>query len=234
MEQQLLEKVKTYDWGQSRVALTEITENMKKAHGNKAETEGIEKGLLGVLDSDAKQAGKQFVCRQLSIIGTDQSVPTLAKMLTGEETSDMARYALERIPGAAADAALLDALPKAKGKPQIGIVNSLGQRKCRKASGALAGLLGSSDETLAAAAAAALGQIADAEACAALAKAKGTTKGKVQMRVLDAYLRCADQLAAEGKKAQAVAIYKELQGQDMPKPIRTAALRGVIGSTTTK
>jgi len=54
------------------------------------------------------------------------------------------------------------------------------------------------------------------------------------MRVLDAYLRCADQLAAEGKKAQAVAIYKELQGQDMPKPIRTAALRGVIGSTTTK
>src|SRR4030042_6907367 len=141
MEQQLLEKVKTYDWGQSRVALTEITENIKKAHGNKAETEGIEKGRLGVLDSDAKQAGKQFACRQLSSIGTDQSVPTLAKMLTGEDASDMARYALERIPGAAADAALLDALPKAKGKPQIGIVNSLGQRKCRKAPGDLAGLL---------------------------------------------------------------------------------------------
>ena len=54
MEQQLLDKVKTYDWGQSRTALTEITEGIKKAHGNKAETAKIEKGLLGVLGSDGK------------------------------------------------------------------------------------------------------------------------------------------------------------------------------------
>ena len=234
MDQQLLDKVKAYDWGQSRAALTEITEGIKKAHGNNAELTAIEKGLLGVLDSDAKQAGKQFACRQLSIIGTDQSVPTLAKMLTGEETSDMARFALERIPGAAADEALLGALSKATGKAQIGIVNSLGQRQCRKAAGAVAGLLGSADETLAAAAAAALGQIADDQARSALAKAKGATKGKVQLRVLDAYLRCADQLAAGGKKAEAQAIYKELQGKDMPKPIRAAALRGALGPAASK
>lgn len=228
--EQLLEKVKTYDWGQSRAALTEITEGIKKAHGNKAETATIEKDLLGVLDSDAKRAGKQFVCRQLSIIGTDASVPTLGKMLTGEETSDMARYALERIPGSAADGALLAALGKATGKAKVGIVNTLGQRKCAKASGPLAGLLGDSDETLAAAAAAALGEIADSAACAALAKAAETTKGKVQLRVLDAYLKCADAMVKSGKNAQARPIYMALQKADMPKPIRTAALRGVIGS----
>ena len=227
---QLLEKIKTYDWGQSRAALTEITEAIKKAHGNKEETAKIEKGLLGVLDSDAKLAGKQFACRELSIIGTDASVPTLGKMLTGEETSDMARYALERIPGSAVDEALLGALGTATGKPKIGIVNTLGQRKCAKASGALAGLMGDSDETLAAAAAAALGEIADSTACEALGKAAATTKGKVRLRVLDAYLKCADAMSKSGKKTEARAIYSALQKAEMPTPIRTAALRGVIGS----
>ncbi len=227
----MLAKVKSYDWGQSRAALTEITELIKKAHGNKAELADIEKGLLSVLGSGAKRAGKQFVCRQLSIIGTDASVPVLAKMLTGEETSDMARYALERIPGPAATDALRAALPKAKGKPLVGIINSLGQRRDAKAVGNLKMLLDSPDETVATAAAAALGEIANDEATKALVGAKDRTKGKVRMRVLDSYLRCADKLAEAGKKAQALAIYTALQKRGMPKPIRTAALRGVIGAT---
>jgi len=234
---QLLEKVKTYDWGQSRATLTEITEGIKKAHGNKAEMAKIEKGLLGVLDSDAKRAAKQFACRQLSIIGTDASVATLGKMLTGEETSDMARYALERIPGRAAAGALLKALPKARGNAKIGIVNSLGQRAEPKASSAIAKLLDNSDETLAAAAAAALGEIADEIACAALAKASKTASGKLQLRVLDAYLKCADAMAKSGKKTKARAIYMSLQKKGLPKPIREAAVRGmagVIGSKRTR
>src|SRR4030042_2782896 len=230
MEQQLLEKVKTYDWGQSRVALTEITENIKKAHGNKAETEGIEKGLLGVLDSDAKQAGKQFACRQLSIIGTDQSVPTLAKMLTGEETSDMARYALERIPGAAVDEALRSSLRDAKGNARFGIINSLGQRRDKGAVSILSGVLGGPNQEAATAAAAALGQIADSQAAEALAVAKNKAEGKLLSVVLDAYLKCADQLVADGNKIGAMAIYKELQKEGMHKPIRTAALTGMINA----
>jgi type 1 glutamine amidotransferase len=128
--QELLKKVKTYDWGQSRLALTEVSEAVKKAHGNKAELAKVEKALLGVLDSDAKRAGKQFVCRELSIIGTEQSVNTLAKMLTDQETSDMARYALERIPGDAVDIRLIEYLNKAEGNARIGIANTLGERRC--------------------------------------------------------------------------------------------------------
>jgi type 1 glutamine amidotransferase len=229
--QELLEKVKTYDWGQSRLALTEVSETIKKAHGNAAELAKIEKALLGVLESDAKPAGKQFVCRELSIIGTDQSVPTLAKMLADEQASDMARYALERIPGSAVDEALRGALGQAKGNTKIGVINSLGQRRDKGAAGALSGLLGGSDEAVATAAAAALGQIADSQAAAALAGAKDKTSGKVQLVVLDAYLKCADQLAAGGQKVQALAIYKELQKEGMPKPIRTAALTGMLNAT---
>jgi len=228
--QELLQKVKTYDWGQSRLALTEVSEAVKKAHGNKAELAKVEKALLGVLDSDATRAGKQFVCRELSIIGTEQSVPTLAKMLVGEETSDMARYALERIPGSAVDEALRGSLRKAKGNVRIGIINSLGQRRDKGAVRNLSRILGRPNQEAAIAAAAALGQIADSQAAEALAEAKNKADGKLLMVVLDAYLKCADQLVADGNKIQALAIYKELQKEGMPKPIRTAALTGMINA----
>ena len=80
------------------------------------------------------------------------------------------------------------------------------------------------------AAAAALGRIADAQAAEALAQAKDKAEGKLLLVVLDAYLKCADQLVADGKKAQALVIYKELQKEGMPKPIRTAALTGMINA----
>jgi len=228
--QELLEKVKTYDWGQSRLALTEVSDIIKKAHSSPAELKRIEKSLLGVLTSDSTRAGKQFVCRELSIIGTGQSVSVLGNMLIDEETSDMARYALERIPGTAVNEALRGALRKTKGKPKIGIINSLGQRRDNRAVRALSRLVGNSDQAVAAAAAAALGQIADSRATAALAEAKDKATGKLQMVVLDSYLRCADQLVADGNKAEALVIYKELQKPDMPKPIRTAALTGMLNA----
>jgi len=46
--QELLEKVKTYDWGQSRLVLTEVSEIIKKAHSSSTELKRIEKSLLGV------------------------------------------------------------------------------------------------------------------------------------------------------------------------------------------
>lgn len=229
--QELLEKVKTYDWGQSRLALTEVSEIIKKAHGNKAELAKIEKALLGVLESDAKRAGKQFVCRELSIIGTEQSVPVLTGMLTGEETSDMARYALERIPGSAVDEALRGAVRKAKGNARIGIINSLGQRRDAGSVRMLSRALGRvRQEEVAIAAAAALGQIANDQATEALKEAKDKASGKLQMVVLDAYLKCADQLVADGKKTEALAIYNELRKEGMPGPIRNAATTGALSA----
>jgi len=227
---ELLNKIKAYDWGQSRVALTEMSEVIRKAHGNKAELAQIEKALLGVLASGAKQAGKQYVCRELSIIGTEQSVEVLGGMLADQETSDMARYALERIGGTAVNDALRGALRKARGKAKIGIVNSLGRRGDTKAVRPLSRMLAGRDEALAAAAAAALGRIANPAAAKALAAAKDKTEGKVQMTVLDAYLKCADKMVADGKKADAIAIYKSLSTSAMPKPIRTAAMTGMLNA----
>ncbi len=117
-----------------------------------------------------------------------------------------------------------------QGKPKVGIINSLGQRRDRRAVRALGRLIGNSDQTVAAAAAAALGQIADSRATEALSAAKDKTSGKLRNLVLDSYLKCADQLVAEGNKTKALAIYKGLQKKTNPAPIRTAALRGMLSA----
>ena len=229
--QELLDKVKTYDWGQSRLALTEVSDTIEKAQGNKEELANIEKSLLSVLAlPDATRAGKDFICRQLSIIGTEQSVPSLAKMLTDEEACDMARFALERMPEEGVNEALRQALPKTNGKTKVGIINSLGARSDSKAVAALDKLMYETEPMIAEAAISALGTIASAEATESLAKAKDKVSDKLKVVALDAYLKCADKLIAQGKKTQALVIYKELQKEGLPKPIRTAAVTGMVNA----
>jgi HEAT repeat protein len=224
---QLLGKIKTYDFGQSRADLTAISDMIRQA-STTPEIKGIEKQLDDFLKSDATYAARQFVCRELSIIGTEASVPALASMLTDEKNADSARYALERIPGEAVDKALREALPKAEGNAKIGIINTLGVRGDKKAVGLLTELVGDPNQTFAVAAVAALGRIDDAGATEALAKAKDKTTGALRASVLDAYLRCADRLAAKGQKDAASAIYKQLYATSEPMPIRVAAVRGMI------
>ncbi len=229
--QELLDKVKTYDWGQSRLVLTDLSDKIHAAYGNAEELKKIEKSLLGVLASDATYAAKQYVCRELSIIGTEQSVPVLSKMLTDEKLSDMARYALERIPGPEVNEALCEAMDKTEGKVKVGIINSLGERQCLKVVTALGKLAGSSDEMIAGAAVSALGEIGGDEAAEILAKEKEKTKGNLKMVVLDAYLKCAEQYLAEGSEDKALAIYRELYKKGQPQLIRSAAMRGIVKAT---
>ncbi len=230
MEQQIEALKTTYDWGQSRVPLTELSDHIRASSGNETELKNIRTALLSVLDSDAKYAAKQYVCRELSIIGNDDCVPALAKLLTDEKLSDMARFALERIPGEAADKALITALPKAEGKAKIGIVNTLGNRGCRGAVSEVAKLAGSSDEILACAAVSALGKMGSADAANALAKATDSGSGTVKAAAYDACLECAERMAADGDKAGARKIYTGLNKQGVPQPVRTAALRGIVST----
>ncbi|HIJ53778.1 MAG TPA: ThuA domain-containing protein [Planctomycetes bacterium] len=231
---ELFEKISKYDYGQSRATLTEVSNMVRDAHGSQQKLKQIESSLIGVLNSaDSTPAAKQFVCRKLSIIGSEACVRPLAAMLTRKPASkqephpaDMARYALERIPGEAASAALRKALPNTTGKVKVGIINSLGQRRDSKVVGALSKLIGSSDALIADAAAAALGNIAGPDATKALAEARNKTKGKLRLVVLDSYLKCADKLAAEGKRREASAIYRQLSTE--PAPIGAAALRGLV------
>lgn len=228
--QELLEKVKTYDWGQSRLALTEVSDIIKASYGSPAKLRDIEKSLIGVLKSDATYAGKQYVCRELSIIGTEQSVPVLASMLTNQEYSDMARYALERIPDKAADNVLLAAMLRAEGMAKIGIVNSLGERGYKPAAGEIGKLVEISDRVLAGAAISALGKIGGPDAVKPLDKALQSAPENQKMLVYDAYLKIADKMVAEGDKNGGMKIYVTLNKQGVPSLVRTAAMKGMTGA----
>ncbi|RPJ52007.1 MAG: hypothetical protein EHJ95_04595, partial [Methanobacteriota archaeon] len=237
MEQQLA-KIKTYDFGDSRAALTEFSDEIRKAYGKPEELKKYEAALIDVLKSDAKYAGKQYAARELSIIGTEQSVSVLAGMLTNQEYSDMARYALERIPGAAVDKALLEALPKAQGKAKIGIVNSLGERarkvdvivnnaksaatQPRTARGfaspdwwvscttEIAKLTNDSDKMLCGAAISALGKIGSADAATALQKTLETAPDNQKTLVYDALLKAAEKMMNKTDRPGALKIYRSL------------------------
>jgi HEAT repeat protein len=187
----------------------------------------VEKRLIEFLRGEATAAGKDYVCRQLSLIGTDASAPVLEGMLASAETAEMARYALERIPGEAASAALRNALAKAPAKARPGIVNSLGIRRDAQAVAAVSKLATAPDPALAGAAIAALGRIATPGALATLA----SLRKQGSAAAMEASLDAADYLATGRNRASALAIYRELGAAGAPVAIRIGALRGISAAS---
>jgi len=226
--EELLEKISGYEYGRSRKPLTELEEFLRSALESPEILKKTEKQFTKLLRSDATLDAKQFICRKLGVIGSEDSVSVLAAMLGEPETSDMARYALERVAGEAVDEALRKALPKATGKEKTGIINTLGARSDKKSVGVLAGLIYDSDAQIATAAVSALGRIANSQAAAILADATGRTSGKLKQQVLHAYLNCADNLAKPVDKAKALEIYSQAYSSENPEAIRIAGLRGIV------
>jgi len=221
----LFEKSATFEYGQSREPLVNLNKYFRLAATSSKLQQQNEKRLLQILARNASLAGKQFVCEQLSLIGSRASVPTLQKMLRDSTTSDMARFALERIPDPAVDKALRESLAKTSGKIRVGMINTIGQRRDAKAVSQLSKFM--TDPLTAAAAITALGKIGGDEAMQILTRAKDQTSGELKALAGNAYLNCADMFFAQGDKNKALAIYAELNTPQFSEPIRYAAMRGM-------
>ena len=217
-----------YDWGASREPLNAIDEAIVASYGQAGVRKGLEKKLTAVLGGKATRAAKQYVCRKLAIIGSADSVPALAALLTSEELSHMARYALERIPDAAAGNALRGAIGKVIGKLKVGMINSVGMRADAKAVASLAPLLAGPDKAVASAAAAALGRIGTTEAAAPLDKFLDSAPKELKTAAIDASLDAAGQLLKKGKKAEAARIYEKLHAANQPPRVRRAEMQGLV------
>ena len=226
----LLPVIASYDYGDSREPLSALSVLVSASIDSRDTKLQIEQEMITFLSSGATFAGKQFVCEQLSIIGTEKSVPVLTELLSEDQTSDIALFAMQRIPGPEVDTALRESLPNVSRDAAIGIINSLGERKTVKAVGALDKLISDTDPQIARSAVVALGKIADKNAEKVLKRARSETKDDLRALVLDAYLRCADNLFANGKSAQAASIYEELYADEDISRIRMAALRGRVQS----
>ena len=223
------ETLKSYDWGQDRTQLEAIDKAVAASHDDQAAQKALEGKLVAVLGADVSDASKDLVCRQLSLIGSPQSVPALAGLLADQKLSHMARYALERMPCAEAVKAMRDAVSGAKGMLKVGVINSLGVRRDAASTEALVVLLADSDLEIAAAAAAALGEIGSPDAAKALAAFQEKAPAKLLLPVADARLACAEQLLAAGKKADATLIYGALRKLEV-KHVQVAAMRGMLAA----
>jgi len=219
--------LKTYDWGTDRKPLEEIDGAVIASYSDKAARKDLENRLAAVLKADVSRDAKDFVCRKLMIIGTADSVPTLSSLLSDKDLAHMARFALERNPSPEAAKALRDALPKLNGSLKVGIISSLGVRRDAESVPALAKLVADSDPAVARAAAFALGDIRSENAAKALSDAKPSS-AEVKSAITDARLFCAGGLLAEGKKAEAIAIFKAYVGEENPKHVRLAATKGML------
>lgn len=233
MLDQAFDALKTYDWGADPKVLNAIDEALVSTHGEVAARKDLETRLNAALKTAATRDAKDYICRALRVIGTTQSVPVLAELLSNNDLSHMGRYALERIPDEAAAQALRAALPKLSGALRIGVIGSLGSRGDAASVAAIAPYLADSDAATARAAAIALGDIGTADAAKALASAKMANPAATAAAV-DASIVCAEKYLAAGNKAEALAIYKSLIGEDKPKHVRLAGTNGVVACAKQK
>ena len=229
-----LKTLKTYDWGADPKTLTAIDEAIIATHSDPAARGALEKGLVDVLAGGISRSAQDYVCRRLRVVGTARSVEALAALLPAEETSHIARYALERIPDEKAVEAMRNALPKVSGKLKPGLIGSLGKCRDNKSMQALAKLLGDSNLQVAQAAAQSLGLIGTPPAARELSKFAKKAPANMKICVADACLICAQQLLAEGHKSEAVALYKELNGDGQPAHVKVAAMKGMLTAATKK
>jgi HEAT repeat protein len=223
-----METLKTYDYGQDRNLLKPIDDAVIATHGDAAARKDLEIRLAGVLKGNVTRDAADYVCRTLRVIGTAESVPALAGLLAERDLSHMARYALQAIPAPEAAQALRDAMAALNAELEVGVIGSLGVRRDAESVPALAALLSAADLEVVRAAAYALGTIGAPAAGEALGQlVKKPPKGAEQAAT-NSCLLCADQLLADGHKAEAKLIYQALMGGKQPKLVRLAAARGLL------
>ncbi len=109
--------------------------------------------------NDSSDYEKAKACQRLAISGDATAVTALAELLPDPQLSGYARTALERIPGAEAEEALVDALSTLRGNELAGVVHSIGQRGITSAAAQLETLAESDDAAVQSAARRALRQI---------------------------------------------------------------------------
>lgn len=227
-----INKITNYRALDDRQDLCAAQDRVRAAAGNPAELRHLQQQFVAVIGwHEASVEAKAFACRQLALIGDAQAVPALAVLLPDPRLSDMARFALERIPGSAADRALRQALGRLQGLARVGVINSMGERRDFAAARLLAKTLNDSDPVVAEASAAALGKIGGPIAYKTLTRARVKADPAIRPMVTDACLLLARQLIADKKAEQAYTIYLAIY-QDMSEPQgkRLAALTGLIAA----
>jgi HEAT repeat protein len=225
-----------YKFGDSRKDLAAIEATIRSAKPD--QYKAIESKLLPLIKSpDTAIDAKRYFLRYLQTVGAADSIPVAASFLADENLADPARIALQTMPNPAAGEALRKPLAQAaggvyvgNGRTLAGLIGSISARRDVAAVPDLSKLTSNNDITVATAAVNALGHIGTPEAAAALSNiSRDRTPANFGETITKAQLECATQLAADGHKAEALAIFQKHLDPNTPKGQRIAALKGTMG-----
>lgn len=212
----LVREVAAYEYGANPNGMRELEAIATSAAGTPQAVD-VEKHLIAGLGEAKTLAGRDALCRNLAMVGSSAAVPALGELLVRNGTSEIARYALERISGKQAGEALREALAQAPENALAGILISLGRRGDAEHVPAIRPYLASRVTAIHEAAASALGKITTAESRQALLAAAFTPA------VSDALLALAGGSSADA----ATSIYRRLWRDSSTEAVRIAALHGM-------
>jgi HEAT repeat protein len=186
--------------------------------------------VCGLLADKYPPAVKGFFLRQLRFIACPEAVPAVSGFLLDEELSEYAAQTLVSTGGEAAAAALRQALPSAKGKPRITIIQDLGVLRDTRAAPDLLKAAGDADVEVRLAALFALANIGDAAATGAIQKASEAELPYERAKATDALLALARRLGEEKHAKEAEQIYRALwtsRAGPQERHVRCAAIAGL-------
>lgn len=216
-----------YDASQQPVA--DLDREIAAAGQDTAKLSAIAARLIALLRApDPTFAARQAICQRLSelppaALTTKEARAVFAAMLADEKQINLARLAIERVPGSAIDTLFLNALEKSSPAARVALVQSVGNRHLAAATPTLAKLLRDPDQHTSAAAAKALSQIATPAALAALRSAPDPASPEIA----EATLTVANQLPA----AASLRSFRELASDTrVPAHLRAAAVRSSLAA----
>ncbi|HNR31822.1 MAG TPA: HEAT repeat domain-containing protein [Candidatus Hydrogenedentes bacterium] len=221
--------LKTYTFGQSREALSEIDATVQAAYGDADARAQLEQRLADTILSGCTDDAARFVCRQLAVIGGEASVPALASLIDHETLTGAAIDALERNPSEAAGDALIAGLYTQNPRTKLGLVHALGARGDARAVDPLRQcFLADPRSPVAAAALLAVARIGGPGGRTLIKHVLTDGLPEVRSAAVDAYLVFADGLLVAGDTQGAWAIYDVLIAPAEAGHVRAAALRGRV------
>jgi hypothetical protein len=167
--------------------------------------------LASQLDLDRPKQIKGYLIRQLQVASGKEVAGALGRFLPDEELCEYAAQALVAIGDGAAEQ-LRDALPKAKGKCRLTVIQNLGVVRDKKSIEQLVQAVGDEDRDIRLAAAWGLANIGDADSVDVLTRAADAKNPYERIKAAQACLLLAENLLAAGKKKDAMKIYTHLRG----------------------
>ncbi|MCK5730220.1 MAG: ThuA domain-containing protein [Draconibacterium sp.] len=95
----LVEAIKDYNLDDSREHISALSLRIRNSDQKPETLEMYEKVMIEIIESNATNDAKNLICRELSIWGSELSVPALEKLKSNKDCGEMADYALQRIQG---------------------------------------------------------------------------------------------------------------------------------------